>query len=84
MVVSTAQWARSTTQRPNRTPRCRRIVRRPTSITGGAEWVPGRARPTLTVARFVGLFEDDRKLIGLKLMMLAAIVIAVAVLDWAV
>jgi hypothetical protein len=36
------------------------------------------------VARFVRLFGDDRKLIGFKLMVLAAIVFAVAVLDRAV
>ena len=84
MVVSTAQLARSTTARLRGAPRGRRAAGRRAATAGRAVWVPNRVAPAMTCARAARLFADDRRLIRLKLLALAGIVIAAAVLDRAV
>jgi len=46
--------------------------------------VPAQPSGQMTVARFLRLFADNQKLTRFKLLMLAALVIAAAVLDRAV
>jgi hypothetical protein len=89
MVVSAAHWTRSTAARQVGVPRSRRPIRRHVTAIRGpvrtasrtAEWVPVRGSSTMTVARFLRLFADDQKFTRLKVLMLAALVIAAAVLD---
>jgi len=91
MVVSTAHWTRSTAVREVGAPRRRRPVRRHLAVvrpihaaSSSATWVPAQPSGQMTVARFLRLFADDQKLTRFKLLMLAALVIAAAVLDRAV
>jgi len=44
-------------------------------------WVPARTAPETGVARFCRRFADDRKLIRLKLVLLAALVVATAAFE---
>jgi len=46
-----------------------------------ATWVPAEAAPRMTVAQLCRLFADDRRLVRVKLLLLAGLVIATAVLE---
>ena len=92
MVVNTAHWTRSTAVRQTGAPRTRRQVRRDVAparrhlyaVSRGAAWVPAGTSSGMTVARFLRLFADDQRFTRFKLLMLAGLVIAAAVLDRAV
>jgi len=51
-------------------------------VPGGAVWVPARTAPETGLARFCRQFADDRKLIRLKFILLAALVVVTAALEW--
>jgi hypothetical protein len=46
-----------------------------------ATWVPAPAAPQVTAAQMLRVFADDRRLIRVKLLLLAALVIATAALE---
>jgi hypothetical protein len=46
-----------------------------------ATWVPAQTAPRMTVAQACRLFADDRRLVRVKLLLLAGLVIATAALE---
>ena len=46
-----------------------------------ATWVPAQTAPRMTVAHLCRLFADDRRLVRVKLLLLAGLVIATAALE---
>jgi len=72
-------WRSTSASRPRAIARPRR--RAMPRVPGGAVWVPARTAPETGVARFCRRFADDRKLIRLKLVLLAALVVATAAFE---
>lgn len=78
-VLTAAGWrrAQASTSRAALSPR--RVRRR--SSPEWAVWAPEQTKPGMTVADVCRLFADDRRLVRVKLLLLAGLVIATAVLE---